>query len=73
MEKNRLRAHMPDMAERPTIRLLQVAVTPLEPTLWKWHVSEADVEMAHGYATSRETAQIDGDTALFAMLSVGLK
>jgi hypothetical protein len=25
----------------------------------------------HGYATSRETAQIDGDSALFKLLSIG--
>jgi hypothetical protein len=56
-----------------TVRLLEVSVTPLEPTLWKWHISESDVEVAHGYAASRETAQIDGDTALFAMLSIGLE
>jgi hypothetical protein len=55
-----------------TPRLLEVTVTPQEPTLWKWHVSEANVELTHGYATSRETAQIDGDGALFAMLSVRL-
>ncbi len=53
-----------------TPRLLEVTLTPLEPTLWKWDVSEANLEVAHGYATSRETAQIDGDRALFAMLSV---
>ncbi|MGY4571999.1 hypothetical protein ACVWY5_005069 [Bradyrhizobium sp. USDA 3256] len=54
-----------------TPRLLEVTVTPQEPTRWKWHVSEANVELAYGYATSRETAQIEGDDALFAMLSVG--
>jgi hypothetical protein len=54
-----------------TPRLLQVTVTAYEPTLWKWHISEADLEVAHGYATSRETAQIKGDSALFAMLSAG--
>jgi hypothetical protein len=30
-----------------------------------------DVEVAHGYETSREAAQIDGDSALFTMLSLG--
>jgi hypothetical protein len=60
------------MTDPPAIRLLQVDVTPLEPTLWKWHISEANLEVAHGYATSRETAQIHGDNALFAMLSVRL-
>jgi len=28
---------------------------------------------AHGYETSREAAQIDGDSALFAMLSLGAR
>ncbi len=59
------------MAKHLGIRLLEVNVTPQEPLLWKWHISEAELEVAHGYATSRETAQIDGDTALFGMLSEG--
>ena len=57
------------MNKSPAVRLLQVTVTAQEPTLWKWHVSEGDIELAHGYATSRETAQFDGDTQLFVMLS----
>ncbi|MCC8956889.1 hypothetical protein H8B02_26665 [Bradyrhizobium sp. Pear77] len=40
-----------------------------EPTRWKWHVSEGGFELVHGYATSRETAQRDGDSVLFTMLS----
>jgi hypothetical protein len=60
------------MINRP-VRLLQVTVTSQEPTLWKWHISEGDEEVAHGYATSRETAQVDADTQLFAMLSVGAR
>jgi hypothetical protein len=60
------------MNNPPAIRLLQVEVTPLEPMLGKWHISEANLEVAYGYATSRETAQIDGDNALFAMLPVRL-
>jgi len=42
-----------------------------EPTLWRWRVSESDQELVHGYATSRESAQIDGDNALFKLLSLG--
>jgi hypothetical protein len=61
------------MTNHPAVRLLEVTVTPQEPTLWKWCISESDVEVAHGYANSRETAQIDGDTELFAMLSVGAR
>jgi hypothetical protein len=29
------------------------------------------MEIAHGYETSREAAQIDGDNTLFALLCVG--
>jgi hypothetical protein len=61
------------MNKRPAPRLLEVAVLAQGPTVWRWNISEADVEVAHGIAASRETAQIDGDNALFAMLSEGLK
>jgi hypothetical protein len=61
------------MNKRPVPRLLEVAVVAQGPTRWRWHISEADVEVAHGYSASRETAQIDGDSALFAMLSEGQK
>ena len=61
------------MAKHPQVRLLEVTVTAQKPENWKWHVSETDVVLAHGYATTRETAQIDGDNALFKMLSVGAK
>jgi hypothetical protein len=59
------------MANTPAVRLLEVTVTAQEPTLWKWAISEGEAEVAHGYETSREAAQIGGDSALFAMLSVG--
>jgi hypothetical protein len=61
------------MAKRSTIRLLEVTVAAQEPTLWRWDISEAGAEVAHGYETSREAAQTDGDSALFALLSVGIK
>jgi hypothetical protein len=61
------------MAKHPHVRLLEVTVAAQKPALWKWHVSEADVELAHGYATTRETAQIAGDDALFTMLSIGAR
>jgi hypothetical protein len=54
-------------------RLVDVEVTAQELSLWKWSVSEGDQEVAHGYATSRETAQVDGDSALFELLSVGVR
>jgi hypothetical protein len=60
------------MAKPFIARLLDVAVTAQGPALWKWSVSQGDREVAHGYAISRETAQIDGDSALFMLLSVGM-
>jgi hypothetical protein len=40
-------------------RLLEVAVFELKPTLCE----EGDTPLMAGFATSRETAQIQGDTA----------
>ena len=51
------------------VRLLEVTVTAEKPTLWKWRISEHDLEIMHGYETSRESAQIKGDNALFKLLS----
>jgi len=45
-----------------SVRLLDVDVTVLQPTLWKWSISERNFEVSHGYATSRETAQIEGNS-----------
>jgi hypothetical protein len=50
-------------------RLLEVTVTAQAPTLWKWDIAEHGLEVMYGYETSRETAQIEGDTALFRLLS----
>jgi len=61
------------MPNKFRIRLLNVDVSAHKPSLWKWTVSESDLEVAHGYATSRETAQIDGDNALFKLLSLGAR
>ena len=58
------------MANGLSVRLLDVDVTALEPTLWKWAISDKHLEVSHGYATSRETAQLEGNNALFALLSV---
>ena len=58
------------MAHSPSVRLLNVDVTALQPTLWKWAISDKSTEVSHGYATSRETAQIEGDNALFALLLI---
>lgn len=57
------------MTSQSEVRLLDVDVTVVEPTLWKWTISERSIEVSHGYATSRETAQFDGNTALFKLLS----
>ncbi len=44
-------------------------VTAQRPTLWKWEISEHGMEIMSGFETSRETAQIQGDSALFMLLS----
>jgi hypothetical protein len=58
------------MANSPSVRLLDVDVAALEPTLWKWAIIDKNCEVSHGYATSRETAQFEGNNALFALLSI---
>jgi len=55
--------------KRSRVRLLEVTVTAEKPTVWRWHISEHDLEIMHGYETSRERAQIKGDNALFKLLS----
>jgi hypothetical protein len=64
-----LRAQVHWMISNLRARLLEVDVTALEPTRWKWTISDKSLEVVHGYAASRETAQIDGDDALFKLLS----
>ena len=59
------------MAKKSHPRLLEVTVFPLEPTRWEWRVYEGDTPLMTGFETSRETAQIEGDSALFRLLSVG--
>jgi hypothetical protein len=53
------------------IRLLEVSVLELGPTRWKWQVCSNDTEIANGIESTRETAQICGDSALFNLLSEG--
>ena len=60
------------MAKKSYQRLLEVTVSPLEPTRWEWRVYEGDTPLITGFETSRETAQIEGDNALFRLLSAGL-
>ena len=57
------------MAKKSDPRLLEVTVIPLEPTRWEWRVYEGDTPLMTGFETSRETAQIEGDSALFRLLS----
>ena len=45
-------------------------MSPERPELWRWQITDEGMEVARGLATSRETAQIDGDSTLFEMLSV---
>lgn len=57
------------MIDNSSPRLLEVFVEAFEPDLWKWQVSESHAEIKYGYESTRETAQIRGDSALFALLS----
>lgn len=50
-------------------RLLEVNVVPLKPERWQWQVCERDTVILSGIETSRETAQIEADGALFFLLS----
>ena len=59
------------MAKKFRTRLLEVKVVALEPDRWEWQVCESDTPIARGYETTRETAQIKGDDALFLLLSEG--
>jgi hypothetical protein len=52
--------------------MLEVAVTPWEPTRWKWRVYQCDTPLMTGFETSRETAQDEGDSALFRLVSADL-
>ena len=63
-------AHVEAMPNSASVRLLDVDITALKPALWKWAISEKSLEVSHGYATSRETAQFEGNNALFALLSI---
>jgi hypothetical protein len=68
LAKGRLRAHIHWMAKSPLSRLLEVKVTALKPERWEWQVCDSDALIMSGYETSRETAQIEGDSALFLLL-----
>jgi hypothetical protein len=73
LKNEQVEAHIRRMAKKSNPRLLlEVTVIPLEPTRWEWRVYEGDTPLMVGFETSRETAQIEGDGALFRLLSVGL-
>ena len=59
------------MAKAPGLRLLEVQLFALKPDRWEWRVFHGDTPIKVGYATSRETAQIEADSALFKLLSEG--
>jgi hypothetical protein len=59
------------MADKSRPRLLDVNVRGLEPDRWEWQVCDAGVPLAQGFETTRETAQIKGDDALFLLLFKG--
>jgi hypothetical protein len=60
-------AHIQRMAKN-VVRLLEVKVISIRPDYWEWQVCDSDRALVVGYATRRETAQIDGDSALFIAL-----
>jgi hypothetical protein len=61
-------AHICWMEKAPNSRLLEVKLTSVNPTRWEWQVCQQDAPLMSGYETSRETAQLEGDSALFLLL-----
>ena len=59
------------MAKKSHQRMLEVAVIPPEANAVGVASLEGDTPLMAGFASSRETAQIDGDSALFRLLSAG--
>jgi hypothetical protein len=56
------------MAKAPNSRLLEVKLAALGPKRWEWQVCERDEPIMSGYEATRETAQIEGNSALFLLL-----
>ena len=56
------------MAKSLGTRLLEVKLIGLRPDRWEWQICETDALAMSGYETSRETAQITGNSALFYLL-----
>lgn len=59
--------------EKPAARLLEVFASLSAPLRWKWSDADGEVEIACGYETSRETAQVSGDDALFVLFFIDPK
>lgn len=59
--------------KRTLPRLLEVRLIALKPDQWEWQVCEGEKAIMVGYENSRETAQIEADSALFRLLSVRMK
>ncbi|MFK4507218.1 hypothetical protein [Bradyrhizobium daqingense] len=56
------------MAKFVAMRMLEVRLIALLPQKWEWQVWKDDLMLMSGYETSRETAQIEGNSALFHLL-----
>jgi len=72
LENGRSSAHIQVMAKPRRIRLLEVNLVALKPDRWEWRVCEGETPIVIGFENSRETAQIEGDNALFKLLSEGM-
>jgi hypothetical protein len=68
LENGPVGAHILGMAKNSRLRLLEVRVIPLKSNQWEWRVCDGDTPIMTGYESSRETAQIEGDSALFLLL-----
>ena len=56
------------MAKFTAVRMLEVRLIALLPQKWEWQVWKDDLLLMSGHESSRETAQIEGDSALFYLL-----
>jgi hypothetical protein len=70
--KRTVRGSYSGMAKLRRIRLLEVNLIALKPDQWEWRVCEGEMPIVIGFENSREAAQIEGDRALFRLLSAGL-
>jgi hypothetical protein len=56
------------MANFTGISMFEVRLIALLPQKWEWQVWKDDKLLMSGHETSRETAQIEGNSALFYLL-----